>query len=55
MAYARAAQVDAPIPKRQRLDETISFFDIDVEGIQTSHDDTVAISMTIANYNIKRI
>lgn len=49
------AQVGAFAQKRQRLDEVITFFGVDVEGIQTRHDDAIVISMTITNYDVKKI
>ena len=35
--------------------DVISFFDADITRVLTPHNDVVIISMTIANYNVKKI
>ena len=47
--------VATPTPKKQRSDGVISFFNVNAEGVQTPHDDAIVVSMTIANYDVKRI
>ena len=49
------AEVTGISPKHQRIDNTISLFDDDVKGVQTTpHNDAVVVSMTIAKYDIKK-
>lgn len=50
-AYACTALSEAPMPKRNRLKEVISFFDADFEGVRMFHDNVVVVSMTITNFN----
>ena len=47
--------IDDPSPKRQRTEDVISFFENDVKKIQTPHNDTAVVSMTIAEYDVKRV
>lgn len=42
-------------PKRRRGDNIISFFNDDLVGVQTAHDDAIFVSMIIANYDIKHV
>lgn len=37
------------------MDETISFSDVDAEGIQTSHDDAIVVFLTTVNFDVKWI
>ena len=39
--------------KHQQTNDNIIFSEEDLRGVQTSHNDAVAVSMTIANYDIK--
>ncbi|KAK6117276.1 hypothetical protein DH2020_048987 [Rehmannia glutinosa] len=41
--------------KRPQTDESIRFTDEDLEGILTPHDDPMVVSLTIANYEVKRV
>ena len=40
--------------KHQRTDNDIVFTEADLRGVQTPHNDAVIISMTMANYDVKR-
>ena len=51
----KAAEVIKSSLKRQRIDNTIFFSNDDVKRVQTPHNETVVISMTIAKYDVKRI
>lgn len=51
--YARVVQVGA-LHQRGR-DQIITFSGIYAEGIQTSYEDAIVVSLTIVNYDIKRI
>ena len=45
-----------PSPKRLKtIDDVITFFENDLQGVQTPHDDEVVVSSTIAKYDVKRI
>ena len=45
-----------PSPKRLKsTDDAITFSENDLQGVQTSHDDAVVVSSTIAKYDVKRI
>ena len=46
---------DDPSPKKQRIEDVISFSENDVKMIQTPHNDAVIVSMMIVNYDIKRV
>ena len=41
--------------KRQRVDNTISFSDVDYEGVQSPHTDALVILARVARWKIKRI
>ena len=41
--------------KRQKLEEAITFFEKDAEGVQFLHSNTVVVSINIANYDIHSI
>ena len=45
-----------PSPKRLKtIDDVITFFENDLQGVQTPHDDAVVVSSTITKYDVKRI
>ena len=48
------ATFEEELTKKWQLDNIISFSKDDVRRIQTLHDDAVVISMTIANYDVKK-
>ena len=46
--------LDGP-PKRQRIEEFITFTKEDARGVQFPHNDAVVVSLNIANYDVRRI
>ena len=50
-----AAGVLAGPPKRQKIEESITFTEEDAQGVQFSHNDVVVVSLNIANYDVRRI
>ncbi|KAK6153353.1 hypothetical protein DH2020_012992 [Rehmannia glutinosa] len=54
-SYARQPQIEDARGKRPRIDESITFTDEDLEGIFTPRDDPMVVSLTIANYEVKRV
>ena len=42
-------------PKRQRIEESITFTEEDARGVQFLHNDAVVVSLIIANYDVRRI
>ena len=38
--------------KRQKLEEAITFFEEDAEGVQFLHNDMVVVSLNIINYDV---
>lgn len=42
-------------PTNSLAKNAITFYDDDIRGIQTSHNNMVMISMMVANYNVKLI
>ena len=41
--------------KRQQADNDIIFIEVDLQGVQTHHNNAVVVSMIIANYDVKKI
>ena len=42
-------------PKRQRIEESITFTEVDAWGVQFPHNDAIVVSLNIANYDVRRI
>ena len=49
----RRAEDSESLSKYQWEDDAIIFFEEDLRGVQTPHNDAVVVSMTITNYDIK--
>ena len=41
--------------KRQKVEEPITFTEVDTQGVQFPHNDAVVVSLNIANYDVRRI
>ncbi|KAK6148019.1 hypothetical protein DH2020_018931 [Rehmannia glutinosa] len=54
-SYADKPQTEDVRGKSPQTDESITFTDEDLEGILTPYDDLMIISLTIANYEVKRV
>ena len=50
-----ATNVPAASPKRQKVEEPITFTEEDTQGVQFPHNDAVVVSLNIANYDVRRI
>ena len=50
-----ATNVLAVPPKRQKIEEPITFTEEDAQGVQFPHNDVVVIFLNIANYDVRRI
>ena len=42
-------------PKRQKIEEPITFTEEDAQGVQFPHNDAVVVSLNIANYDVRRM
>ena len=50
-----ATNVPTTSPKRQKVEEPITFTEVDTQGVQFPHNDAVVVSLNIANYDVRRI
>ena len=50
-----ATNVLAIPPKRQKIEEPITFTKEDAQGVQFPHNDAIVVSLNIANYDVRRI
>ena len=50
-----ATSIPAASPKRQKVEEPITFTEVDTQGVQFPHNDAVIVSLNIANYDVRRI
>lgn len=55
MVCAYATLVEAPTTEKQRFVEVISYFDANAKGIRMHYDDAVFVSMSVANFDEKKL
>ena len=48
-------QADNKEEKKMKIDDEVTFFEADLDGIKYPHDDPIVVSLNITNYDIHRI